>query len=182
MILPCLTKGKTCSDQRARSFVISGPASTIMQRAVAPDYWKAAMSHAYLWLILALLALVAELFSGTFYLLVLAIGLLAAAATAGLGLAPEWHFISAAAITLAGWLFLLRRRRQLLSSAPAPLDADAGATVEMLYWQDARHARVRYRGTEWDARLSSRIRPATDCHFEIVRLDGNTLSIRAVEE
>ncbi|MCG9093279.1 NfeD family protein, partial [Laribacter hongkongensis] len=103
-------------------------------------------------------------------------------ATAGLGLAPEWHFISAAAITLAGWLFLLRRRRQLLSSAPAPLDADAGATVEILYWQDARHARVRYRGTEWDARLSSRIRPATDCHFEIVRLDGNTLIIRAVEE
>ncbi|MCG9038951.1 hypothetical protein LH455_13230, partial [Laribacter hongkongensis] len=84
------------------------------------------MSHAYLWLILALLALVAELFSGTFYLLVLAIGLLAAAATAGLGLAPEWHFISAAAITLAGWLFLLRRRRQLLSSAPATLDAGAG--------------------------------------------------------
>lgn len=83
---------------------------------------------ALFWFVFAALVAMAEVFSGTFYLLAVA-----------LGLAGVWRW----------------RQRSILSS-PTVMDLDLGAEVALVSYQtgNPHHGRVRYRGCEWDAQLS----------------------------
>ncbi len=109
---------------------------------------------AYFWFAAALLAVVAELFSGAFFMLVVAVGLGAAGAAAWLAgdSWPELPWWVASTVMLSGFSLLWRRRKakQLVAALP---DADIGQAVQVVLWRDEQHARVRYRGTEWEARL-----------------------------
>ena len=64
------------------------------------------MADSTLWWLLAGSAIALELFTGTFYLLMLALGAAAAALTAHLGFGGAAQMVAAAIVGGAGWYFL----------------------------------------------------------------------------
>ena len=131
------------------------------------------------WWWLATGALVAvELATGTFYLLMLAIGTAAAALAAHAGLGTSGQLI-AAAVVGGGAVFAwhLRRRRQP-RSAPAASNPDVhldiGSTVHVSHWHADGTARVHYRGANWEARYGGAGTPAAG-DFVVRAMEGNRL-------
>ncbi len=111
------------------------------------------MQPAHLWWIAAALAVAAELATGTFYLLMLAIGLAAGALAAhgGLGLTGQIvgaAFVGAGAVALWTW-----RRGQVPNgpeaNADPGLNLDIGETVHVAAWDAEGTARVHHRGADW---------------------------------
>lgn len=108
------------------------------------------------WWLTGGLLVVAELATGTFYLLMLALGAAAGAlaAHAGLGLAGQ---LAAAALVGGGATVAWHlRRSQRPAALPAPLNPDVnldvGSTVQVPLWQPDGTTRVPYRGSSWEAR------------------------------
>lgn len=111
----------------------------------------------FLWWIGAGVLIVAELLTGTFYLLMIALGFLAGAIVRleGGGLAAQC--VWAALVALAAVVALRRspfgRRRQRRDASANPdVVLDVGAPVEVAAWHDGQ-ARVPYRGAQWDVEL-----------------------------
>ncbi len=121
-----------------------------------------------------------ELGTGTFYLLMLALGCAAAALAAHAGLGGTAQVALAA---LAGGgatgLWHLRRARAP-RSAPAASNPDVvldiGEPVHVTFWNADGTARVQYRGSSWSVRFSGPGTPAPGEHV-IVALQGNQLSV-----
>ncbi|MCU0765265.1 MAG: NfeD family protein [Burkholderiaceae bacterium] len=107
------------------------------------------------WMVLAFGLLILELLSGTFYLLVIAAAM-AAGGLANLAGAPfELQLVVAAAIGLAGSLWLRRSRFGRPADDPGALQSfDVGQVVRIDRWSDAGSARAAYRGAEWDVLLA----------------------------
>lgn len=130
------------------------------------------------WWLAAGVLVVAELATGTFYLLMLALGAAAGAvaAHAGAGLTGQ---IAAAALLGGGAMVAwhLRRSRQppALQAAINPdVNLDIGGTVQVDHWQADGSARVHYRGADWDARHSGGGLPSAGEHV-IRAVEGNRL-------
>jgi membrane protein implicated in regulation of membrane protease activity len=109
-----------------------------------------------IWFGMAGILVIAEIFSGTFYLLMIAAGALAGgvAALAGLVFALQ---MAIAAIVGAITIFLLRKssfakKRQLSAARDPNVNLDIGQTVYIAQWQ-GNHARAMYRGAMWDIEL-----------------------------
>jgi membrane protein implicated in regulation of membrane protease activity len=108
------------------------------------------------WWLAAVALVILEMFSGTFYLLAVASGFIAAGLAAYLGAAWSWQVVVAALVCSASvggiyrWL-----KQQAKPETQANFDYDIGQNVQIVSWTDACHARVSYRGAEWDAELSS---------------------------
>lgn len=104
----------------------------------------------WIWFGLAAAALIGEVASGTFYLLLVAVGLTAAGLAAWAGLALEWQLLACALVALLGLLVLRRRgilkKREIDAARNADVNLDIGQTVNVEYWSDAGGARVQYRG------------------------------------
>ena len=125
------------------------------------------------WFLFASILIVAELFTGSFYLLV--IGLAAAAAgVCAEYTQPVWiQYAVAAGIANFGVLGLRTRRTR---SARLPNDQlDINKTVEVLHWQEDGSARVHYRGSEWNARLLPGSNSGQPRYCSIHAIEGNTL-------
>ncbi|MET0267736.1 MAG: NfeD family protein [Duganella sp.] len=109
------------------------------------------------WLIAAGVAVTVELFLGTFYLLMIAIGLTAGALAAGLNLALPIQTLVAAIVGVLATVVLRRSRfgktgtRQGAGRDPN-VNLDIGQRVSVPAWQDGT-ARVMYRGALWDVEL-----------------------------
>ncbi|RZS58098.1 NfeD family protein [Sphaerotilus mobilis] len=111
------------------------------------------MQPAHLWWIAAALAVAAELATGTFYLLMLAIGLAAGALAAHGGLGLTGQIVSAAVVG-AGAVALWTWRRGQTPGGPAAtadpgLNLDIGETVHVTGWDADGSARVHHRGANW---------------------------------
>lgn len=136
------------------------------------------ISAASWWWIAAGVAVAAELATGTFYLLMIALGMAGAAVAAHLGLAVAGQVIVAA---LAGGgataLWHWRRVRQP-RSAPArenrDVNLDIGERVTVPQWSPDRTARVNYRGALWTARLQDGAQAASG-EYVVVAVEGNWL-------
>lgn len=137
------------------------------------------MSDWTYWLIGAGVLVVAELFIGTFYLLMIAIGLLFGAAAAYLGASGPLQTLVAAVVGIGATMVLRRTRYARSGRGPAANDPsinlDIGQRVTVPQWQD-RRARVMYRGALWDVELRAgdEARPGD---FEIVEVQGNRLIV-----
>ncbi len=112
------------------------------------------MNDLALWLIIGFLLLVAELLTGTFYLLMLVVGCLVGA-VASLFFGVELQIIAAAVVGTILVIVLRqsrlgRRGDEVASESNPDLVIDVGQTVEVEAWEEGR-ARVEYRGTQWDA-------------------------------
>lgn len=110
-----------------------------------------------LWLIAAGIAVTVELFIGTFYLLMIAIGLAAGALAAATGLALPIQTLFAAIIGVLATVLLRRSRfgktgTRLGAGRDPNVNLDVGQTVNVPAWQDG-VARVMYRGALWDVEL-----------------------------
>jgi membrane protein implicated in regulation of membrane protease activity len=114
------------------------------------------MEDSTLWWLVAGVLVAAELVTGTFYLLMLALGATAGALAAHLGLGQP------AQIALAGLLgggasamwHIIRRKRQGSTSGTDTL-LDVGQTVQVSAWQPDGSTQVHYRGAQWSARLAA---------------------------
>jgi membrane protein implicated in regulation of membrane protease activity len=111
------------------------------------------MADSMVWWLMAGAAVAVELATGTFYLLMLAIGLVAGAVAAHAGLSPALQFAVAAVIGGGAVAALhLRKSKQppgLASRADPDVNPDIGETVQVDAWQPDGTASVRYRGANW---------------------------------
>ncbi|MBB1592756.1 NfeD family protein [Achromobacter sp. UMC46] len=132
----------------------------------------------WIWLGLAALALIGELATGTFYLLLVALGLAAAGVAAWLGAGLEWQLVACGVVLLLGLLLLRKTRvlkkREVNSARNADVNLDIGQTVAVEAWSDQGTARVWYRGAHWQAELAHGQTPRAGEHI-ITELRGSIL-------
>jgi membrane protein implicated in regulation of membrane protease activity len=106
-----------------------------------------------LWWLLAGSAVAVELITGTFYLLMLAVGLAAGAVAAQSGAATPMQLVVAAVIgggAVAGLYFQRRGQPKAAPSSANPdVNTDIGEMVQVDAWQPDGTASVRYRGANW---------------------------------
>jgi membrane protein implicated in regulation of membrane protease activity len=143
------------------------------------------LAPATLWWIAAGVAVAAELWTGTFYLLMVALGLAAGAIATYLGLATAAQVIAAAVVgggATAAWHW---RRSKHPPSPPAStnrdVNLDIGERVHVGAWDADRSARVSYRGSGWTARLTPGAAAAPGEH-RIVAVEGNWLVLEPLHE
>jgi len=130
-----------------------------------------------LWVIAGIALAVAELMSGGFYLLVLGLSALVAAAVAWLGGSFNVQVIVAGALAIAGILWLRAHRKGMAAPDMRPLDL--GQPVQLESWtnRDDRLARVKYRDALWDAVVEGEFRGEAGEVFYITAVSGNLLHV-----
>jgi membrane protein implicated in regulation of membrane protease activity len=128
-----------------------------------------------LWAILGLALVIAELLTGTFYLLMLGLAAFGAALAAWLGQPFGVQAIVAAVVAVAGCYGVHVYRAKNTKEQMASVDAGQPASFE--HWTDeaARLARVRYRGASWDAQVEGEAGPGATLY--VVTANGNTLKV-----
>ncbi len=111
------------------------------------------MTESTIWWLLAGTFVAVELVSGTFYLLMVAIGLAAAAVAAHLGASVIVQLAIAAAVgggAVVVWYSLQRQRpANAPASANRDVNLDVGETVQVEAWNPDGTATVKYRGASW---------------------------------
>lgn len=109
----------------------------------------------WIWWLAAVVLVIAEINSGTFYLIAVAFGLAAAGLSAYLGMAWGGQAVIAALLCTVSVAGIYRwKQTRAPTQEQANLAYDIGQTVLAVRWSDERHARVSYRGAEWDAELA----------------------------
>lgn len=136
------------------------------------------MTSWMIWLALAGALIILELFSGTFYLLMIALGMLAGALAALLGAGEAVQLLTAAVIGAAATGLLRRRRPRKVNSARDPnVNLDIGQGLHVPHWHpDHATARVMYRGAMWDVDLAPGAH-ATPGQFVIREIRGSRLIV-----
>jgi membrane protein implicated in regulation of membrane protease activity len=144
------------------------------------------MSESTIWWLVAGAAVAMELATGTFYLLMLGIGLVAAAISAQLGFDLTAQLLAAAfvgggAVALWHW-----RNSRAPQAAPAASNRDVhidiGEPVSVEYWNPDGTASVKYRGANWTAISAHPLAGAQATGtFRITELMGNRLVIEKLQ-
>ena len=116
------------------------------------------ISAATIWWVLAGIAVAVELATGTFYLLMLALGMAAGAVASHLGFSVPLQIVAGAVVGGGATALWRWRRSQEAPQAPAAqnrdVNLDIGERVHVAQWTAERTARVQYRGSVWEARLA----------------------------
>lgn len=137
------------------------------------------MSAYVVWFVLAFALAIAELLTNTFYLLVLALAALVGGLVAWAGASVPLQLVVAAAIGLAGSIWLRRTRTGRLSGAAVALqNLDVGQSLRIDGWNDGRRTRASYRGAQWDVELVEGEQPVPG-EFVIRAVQGNRLLVAA---
>jgi len=132
-----------------------------------------------IWVVAGFALVIAELVTGTFYLLMVGLGAFAAAGAAYL----EWNLLAQAAVgsvvAVVGAVLVHHWHAAQRKIGGSNL-LDRGQPVVLEGWtnESARIARVRYRGAFWDAKLArAEENPAPGSTLYIESQDGNTLIV-----
>ena len=137
------------------------------------------MNDWVLWLVMAGVLVVFELFTGTFYVLMIAIGMGVGALAALMGMTVPVQTLIAAAVGVAATLVLHRSRFGKPfrgNSARDPnVNIDIGQRLTVGEWQGGK-ARVMYRGALWDVELGQGAIPESGS-FKIVEVQGSRLIV-----
>lgn len=136
------------------------------------------------WFGLAALALIGEIFSGTFYLLLVAVAFVVAGGVAALDMGLAAQLVVCAIIIVLGALAL--RRAGVLktredASANADVNLDIGQEVNIAAWEADGTARVWYRGAHWEARAQSGYAPRQTGPHRIIAVRGNQLILEPLQ-
>lgn len=122
----------------------------------------------------------AELMTGTFYLLMVALGCVAGALTAHAGAGTSAQLAVAALVGAGATATWHWRRARAPRSASVDRNPDAnidiGQTVFVDAWGGDGTTRVAYRGSHWTARLARGAAPGPGPHV-IVGVQGNQLEL-----
>jgi membrane protein implicated in regulation of membrane protease activity len=129
------------------------------------------------WFVAGIVLVIVELMTGTLYLLVLGIAAVLAALAAYLGVNFAMQ-VGVFAVASVAALALVRWRRPKGGEPQSP-PLELGQSVVFENWLDPaqRTARVRYRGTLWDARVVGGAAGAAGEVLYITAIDGATLTI-----
>lgn len=137
-------------------------------------------SLATIWWVVTGVLVAAELATGSFYLLMLALGAAAAAIAAHLGLGTNLQLVVGAIVgagAVAGWHFKRRGTAAGLSAAEdRDVNLDIGETVQVNDWDAQGSGSTQYRGARWQVRLLGGGAP-TSGRFVIRRVEANRLFV-----
>ena len=138
------------------------------------------MAQPTIWWLLAGAAVAVELLTGTFYLLMIAIGFAAAALAAHLGVGPQLQILAAALVgggAVVAWhLKRDRSRSELPAQANANVNMDIGETVQVGAWNPDGTAHVQYRGSNWTVVHRPGVSPSAGAH-RVAEVIGNRLLV-----
>jgi membrane protein implicated in regulation of membrane protease activity len=140
------------------------------------------MSDASLWWIAAGVLVAAEMVSGTLYLLMVSLGLAAAALAAWAGAASttQWAVAALVALLTTALWHKVRMGQKARRQGPDPAEQlDLGQHVLVTHWRDDGTCSVKHRGAAWEARLSNGQAPTTGMHA-IEAIDGSCLVLRKI--
>lgn len=133
-----------------------------------------------LWVIVGAVLVIAELVTGTFYLLVLGLGAFAAAIAAWADANAVVQSLVAGGVAIGGswWVHVWHEKHRRADEGRANF-LDRGQPVVMESWsnESAHLARVKYRGTSWDARVVGEANPVPGSTLYIDAQDGNLLVV-----
>ncbi|UCF77928.1 MAG: NfeD family protein [Candidatus Eiseniibacteriota bacterium] len=140
----------------------------------------------WIWMALAALFIVAEIFTAGFFLLWFGIGAAVAGVLAIAGFSPGWQW--AAFVVISGVLFLVSRRfaDRVTQKQPPGVGADRfigkrGIVLENI--DNARNTgRVRIDKDEWRADSEGGDPIPAGTRVEVTRLEGTHLVVRVLEE
>ena len=134
------------------------------------------------WAIAGFVLVIAELVTGTFYLLMIGLGAFAGALVAWMEGGLVIQALAGGAVAVIGaWLVHIWHSRQPATPQGSNF-LDRGQPVILEGWanETANIARVKYRGTTWDARLAQAGQhPAPGTTLYIEGQEGNTLLVAA---
>lgn len=138
------------------------------------------MNEATVWWVLAGTAVAVELATGTFYLLMLALGMAAGAVAAHAGLGLAGQLVVAAVVggaAVAAW-HVKRSRSPAAASAERNKDVnlDVGERVRVDVWDTHGSGQASYRGATWTVRFDGPGTPAPG-EFVIRAVEGNRLIV-----
>lgn len=130
------------------------------------------------WWVVAGVLVAVELGTGTFYLLMLALGAAAGALGAHAGLGLVGQLLLAAAVgggAVAGWH--VKRQRDPKPPPAAEnrdVNLDIGARVQVTHWEPNGTTRIQHRGASWQARHAGSGVPLAG-EYVIRAIEGQTL-------
>ena len=114
---------------------------------------KGGMADSTIWWLIGGVLVAAELMTGTFYLLMLAIGMASGAIGAHLGASTPWQLVVASAVgagAVIAWHQLRPRTTQEPSAQSNPnVNLDIGEVIDVAHWDADGTAHVKYRGAQW---------------------------------
>jgi membrane protein implicated in regulation of membrane protease activity len=133
------------------------------------------------WIVAGFALAIAELLSGTFYLLVIGLGAFAGAIVAWMGGNLLVQAAVGGIVAIGGAVMVHRWHLRQKSGDMQSNFLDRGQPVVLEGWanESASLARVKYRGTSWDARVAAAERPAPGTTLYIEGQEGNTLVVAA---
>ena len=138
------------------------------------------MTQPTFWWLLAGAAVAIELLTGTFYLLMVALGLAAGAVAAHLGTSVTLQLLSASVVgggAVIGWHLLRdRSRTEPPAQANANVNLDIGETLQITAWNPDGTADVQYRGANWTAMHRPGVSPTPGTH-RVAELVGSRLLV-----
>ena len=141
------------------------------------------MTQSTLWWVLAGTVIALELLSGTFYLLMISTGLIAAALSAHLGASVVTQLVVAALVSggaVAGWRVYQKKKPQALpASINHDVNMDIGEQVHVDAWNADGSSTVKYRGAQWQVELEPGAPHCVGLH-RIVEVMGSRLIVRKI--
>jgi len=139
------------------------------------------MSDATMWFVLAGVLVALELMTGSFYLLMLGLGALAAAMTAMAGHGLSVQLVVAAVVGGLGVVLLgqWRKRQAITPQDTQDQNLDLGATVMVEAWDAQGTTQVKHRGAVWGAVHVTHQAPAPGAH-RIQAMVGNRLLLERI--
>lgn len=118
------------------------------------------MEAHWIWWLAAVVLVIAEMLTGTFYLIAIASGLAAAGVSAFLGVGGSLQALIAALLCSASVAVIYKLKQGRTGPGEQQnLAYDIGQSVRVVSWSGERKLRVSYRGAEWDAELAESVAP-----------------------
>lgn len=140
------------------------------------------MDNSTVWWLLAGAAVGLELVTGTFFLLMLALGLAAGALAAHAGLGLSTQLVAAALVgggAVLAWQRWRQQHRAPRASENRDVNLDIGETVQVEHWAPDGTARVRYRGADWTVVMQTPQPAPTPGRYRVVAVQANRLIVIA---
>lgn len=140
----------------------------------------------WMWFVVAGICLVAELFSGTFYLLIIGIAFGLAGLAGLFGVTFIVQLIIVLIASLAGLVIVRNSRLKSNKNKPfadMDLTLDIGQKIVVDQWHkegDSYTSVAKYRGANWQINYQGAV-PAVPGTYQITGIDGNVLQVRMID-
>jgi membrane protein implicated in regulation of membrane protease activity len=129
------------------------------------------------WLLAGIGLIIAEVATGTFYLLFLGVAALVGAAVAYFGFPLGLQSLAVAVVAIAGVFWVQYRNRSQQNAAMPSLDLNQPVIWEGWIDRHAAIGRVKYRGASWDAHVHEGAGGEVGEVLYIVGVEGSTLHV-----